>query len=77
MATSRRYEGPLRSDMILTAPDNAGEPGFRRVRLLARHPDGGWIVEDVPSRLYPSGSWMIRSPEENLRIVFEPEEGQL
>jgi hypothetical protein len=71
---TERYTGPLTVGMIMTAPDNDGRLGFRRLRLLAEHPDGGWIVEDLPSRARRSSGSLARCPELNLRIVFVPEE---
>lgn len=39
--------------MILTAPDNDGVLGYRRDKLLARHPDKPhlWIYEALPCRM--------------------------
>jgi hypothetical protein len=69
------YEGRLEEGMVLTAPGNDGQLGYRRVKLIAGHADTGWIFEELPSRLserpYPQFG---RAPEENLRIVFVPEE---
>jgi hypothetical protein len=69
-----RYKGPFEVGMILTCPDNDGELGFRRIRLLAPYPDSDmWIYEDLPSRLQHSSGHVGKLPELNLRIVFEPE----
>lgn len=72
----KRYEGSIEVGMVLTAPDNDGELGFRRVRVLAEHPDGGWIVDDLPSKmtkLRQSTYGPTVCPDINLRIVFQPE----
>lgn len=74
----KRYEGPLEVGMILTAPDNDGELGYRRIRLVARDLDGErWIYEDLPARIWrklgPDSGHLSRVPEINIRIVFEPE----
>lgn len=55
------------------ALDDKGEV-MREVRILAPHPDGGWIHEDKPSKLIPTPSGMGRCPEFNLRYVFRPKE---
>lgn len=72
-----RYEGPLELGMVLTAPDNEGVLGLRRVRLVAKHIDGDWIIEDLPARMwrrFGPDRGPKRCPEINLRIVFVPEE---
>jgi hypothetical protein len=69
----KKYEGPIEVGMVFTCPDNSGELGFRRVRVLAAHPDGGWILEDLPGRMKRENYGPFRSPELNLRIVFQPE----
>jgi hypothetical protein len=73
----RRYDGPLELGMVLTAPDNDGTLGYRRVKLVGQHMDGRWFMEDLPSKLRPRpdrSSYPI--DEANLRIVFRPEEEQ-
>jgi hypothetical protein len=74
-----RYTGPLEAGMILTGPDNDGVLGYRRVKLILREDDGGWIYEEAPSRLtkklgFRAPRELGRCPELNLRIVFRPEE---
>jgi hypothetical protein len=69
----RKFEEEVYPGMVLTAPDNDGVLGFRRVRVLAEHPDGGWLIEDLPSRMRHRPRGVTRCPELNLRIVFEPE----
>lgn len=75
MVVDLKYNGPFEVGMVLTAPDNEGKLGFRRIRLLAEHPDGGWIYEDLPSRMNRRRglSDLGVCPEVSLRIVFEPE----
>lgn len=71
----KRYEGLVEVDMVFTCPDNDGELGFRRVRILAEHPDGGWIFEDLPSRMNRLALKRLSvCPDLNLRVVFVPEE---
>ena len=72
-----RYEGPLKVGMVLTAPDNDGKLGSRRIRLVGTHVDGDWLYDDLPARMWrklgPSGETR-RCAELNIRIVFRPEE---
>lgn len=76
---SRRYTGSLEPGMILTSPDNDGTLGYRRDKLLARHPDKPelWIYEALPCRMRKhagSGVGQVGvCPEINLRIVMQPE----
>jgi hypothetical protein len=61
--------------MIFTAPDNDGMLGYRRIRVVGEHIDGGWVIEDLPSRLMRIGLGSVqRCPDLNLRVVFRPEE---
>lgn len=72
----KKYEGPIEVGMVFTAPDNDGQLGYRRVRLLARHPfkDGTLIIEEMKSRMKGRREGEIfPCPEANLRFVFEPE----
>lgn len=71
-----KYEGPIFVGQVFTAPDNDGVLGFRRVRVLAEHPDGGLIIEDLVSRCRKAGylHQPNRMPEFSLRVVFVPEE---
>lgn len=51
----------------------------RRLRILAPHPDGGWIYRDEPAEAAPRamrqayGGELGLCPEFNLRYVFELE----
>lgn len=79
MTVEVKYEGELAIGMIFTCPDSDGELGFRRVKVIGRHPDtGDWLIEELPSRLMTKVRGDIgairRCPEINLRIVFVPEE---
>lgn len=48
---------------------------FRRLRILAKHPDGGWIVCDEPAKMKRMFyGELVRCPEFNLRYVFELEQ---
>jgi len=50
---------------------------FRRIRILAPHPDGGWIFKDEPAKMkHIDYSRMSICPEFNLRYVFELEKGE-
>lgn len=74
-----RHPGPVEVGQVWTCRDNDGKLGYRRVRVLAEHPDGGWILEDLPSRSTRSRGDRgvgvpFRCPDVNLRIVFVPEE---
>lgn len=47
---------------------------FRRVRILAKHPDGGWIIKDEPAIIKRDNYALLTvCPEFNLRLVFEIE----
>jgi len=49
---------------------------FRRIRILAKHPDGDWITCDEPAKMkrFNYGPYDMQScPEFNLRYVFELE----
>ena len=49
---------------------------FRRIRILAKHPDDGWIFCDELANMkleYPGPYNMNICPEFNLRYVFELE----
>lgn len=56
---------------------NARGEVFRKLRILAPHPDGGWITIDEPSimtRQRPLFDYRIGcTPEFNLRYVFQLE----
>lgn len=47
----------------------------RRIRILAEHPDGGWIYMDEPSKMIKATAYELRwfREEFNLRYVFELE----
>lgn len=48
---------------------------IRRIRILAPHPDGGWIFKDERSKLIKSDLGRMNiTPEFNLRYVFELEQ---
>lgn len=73
MTVEVKYKGPVEAEMVFTAPGGDGELGFRRVRILAEHPDGGWIYEELPGRMRTEVGRIGRCPDLNLRIVFVPE----
>jgi hypothetical protein len=51
------------------------EKPFRRVRILAPHPDGGWIYQEMPAaRKHIEVGHLGIVPEFNLRYVFELEQ---
>lgn len=62
----------VKPDQQWIARNENGEE-IRRLRVLAAHPDGGWIVVDMPSKMARRmSSWqMVRCPELNLKIVFD------
>lgn len=72
MAIERKYDGPIRPGMIFTAPDNDGEFGYRRVKVVATDPeDGLLILKEMPGRIrYAQVGSIFKCPEVNLRIVF-------
>ena len=54
---------------------NAEGEVLRRLRILAKHPDGGWIYTDEPAKMIRLTAGEIRcAPEFNLRYVFELEQ---
>lgn len=72
-AEDRIYNGPVEINMVFAAPDNDGKP-LRRIRILAEHPDGGWIHEELPSKMIRWAGEIRRIPNYNLRRVFRPED---
>jgi len=66
------YKGPIEVGMIFVANTDRYKP-FRKIRILAPHPDGGWLYEDLPSKCRPRPFGFGRCPDFNLRYVFEPE----
>lgn len=76
MAVERKYDGPIEEGMIFTSPDNDGELGYRRLKVIGADADDGMLVlKEMPGRIRyaPTGS-VFKCPELNLRIVFFLEE---
>lgn len=71
-----KWKGPVSIGETFTAPDNDGELGFRRVRVIGRHPDDEkmLICQEQASRMKGRRvGEVFLCPELNLRIVFWPE----
>jgi hypothetical protein len=63
---------PVEVNQYWVALDNDGNV-IRRIRILAPHPDGGWIFKDESMIRLDLGRMSI-TPEFNLRYVFELEQ---
>jgi hypothetical protein len=50
-----------------------GDEVYSRLRILAKHPDGGWIYQPEPTKFRRIELYMSFIPEYNLRRVYKLE----
>lgn len=68
----RENSPPIESNQRWVVRDKDGTI-LRKLRILAAHPDGGWIYIDEPSKLIRRDFEMLVTPEYNLRRIFKLE----
>jgi len=70
IARSVLNDPPIEVNQEWVAKDEDGEV-IRILRILAPHPDGGYIFTDLPSKIVKRDFHMRVTPEYNLRRIFE------
>jgi len=73
----KENDPPIEVDQRWICLNDNGEV-YRRIRIIAKHPDGDWIICDEPAKMKTSYYGELRRcPEFNLRYVMQLENNDL